>query len=185
MTTTTTHEPRVWLGCLACYNNGRLLGEWMDPAAAAEEDGSTWQHMPDLSPHEELWVMDAEYVPVTGEFGIDMCRQIAEAYEELDNPDQWEAFCAYHQNVNPGGGPLDVAAFEDAFCGKFDSFSEYADDWIKEMLEVAQKQHGLDDDDPLIRFFDRASYAREYEQAFTVVEAPAFDDYGVYVFRDM
>jgi antirestriction protein len=184
MSTTTTHEPRVWLGCLACYNNGRLTGRWMPPEEAADMTPENLE--PGHSPHhEEMWVMDAEYVPVTGEFGIDMCRQIADAYEELDNPDHWEAFCAYHRNVNPGGGPLDVAQFEDAFCGKYDSFSAYADDWIDEMLEMFQKQHGLDEDDPLIRFFDRSGYAREYEQGFTVVDVTSYDDYGVYVFRDL
>jgi glutamine synthetase len=27
---TTTETPRVWIGCLASYNAGRLIGEWVD-----------------------------------------------------------------------------------------------------------------------------------------------------------
>ena len=39
---TTTHprpavdEPRVWIGCLACYNEGRLRGDWFSAAEAAD-----------------------------------------------------------------------------------------------------------------------------------------------------
>lgn len=29
--------PRVWLGCLSCYANGRLVGDWYD---AIEADGA-------------------------------------------------------------------------------------------------------------------------------------------------
>lgn len=36
MTTTETVTPKVWIGCLAAYNAGRLHGEWVD--AAVDED---------------------------------------------------------------------------------------------------------------------------------------------------
>lgn len=48
---------QVWVGCLACYNEGRLNGNWLDP-----EDGAEWgcsRGTPD-DPHEETWVMDHE-----------------------------------------------------------------------------------------------------------------------------
>ena len=32
--TVTVARPRVWVGCLACYNEGRLVGEWVDIAAS-------------------------------------------------------------------------------------------------------------------------------------------------------
>lgn len=28
--------PRVWIGCLACYNEGRLVGDWHDALGADE-----------------------------------------------------------------------------------------------------------------------------------------------------
>lgn len=189
MTTTTTHEPRVWLGCLACYNNGRLLGEWMDPADAAEEDGSTWQHIPDFSPHEELWVMDAEYVPVTGEFGIDTCRQIAEAQEVVDES-QWGAFCAYSKHV---GGDLDPQRFEEAYVGHYDDFRDYSDGWAAEQIEMIvgsyEPSHGLSGHDKtglewLCQNFNYEGYARTLEMEMTVLETPHYET-GVYVFRDL
>ena len=27
---TTTNTPSIWLGCLNCYNNARLVGAWYD-----------------------------------------------------------------------------------------------------------------------------------------------------------
>ena len=36
MTTRTNTDitPRAWIGCLACYNNARLVGEWFDAETA-------------------------------------------------------------------------------------------------------------------------------------------------------
>ena len=33
---TTDTTPRVWIGCLACYNEGRLVGDWYDAITADE-----------------------------------------------------------------------------------------------------------------------------------------------------
>ena len=35
--TNTDTTPRAWIGCLACYNNARLVGEWFD-AETADKD---------------------------------------------------------------------------------------------------------------------------------------------------
>ena len=51
---------RIWVGCLACHNAGKLIGEWID-VNEREEDEVTpeYIHGRDTS-HEELWVMDFE-----------------------------------------------------------------------------------------------------------------------------
>ena len=38
MTTSSATDttPRVWIGCLACYNAGSLVGDWFDAATADE-----------------------------------------------------------------------------------------------------------------------------------------------------
>lgn len=45
MSTTTTPqtEPRVWIGCLACYNAGRLTGNGWGIEAIAQQLGVTTQ----------------------------------------------------------------------------------------------------------------------------------------------
>ena len=34
--TNTDTRPRAWIGCLACYNNARLVGEWFDAEAVPQ-----------------------------------------------------------------------------------------------------------------------------------------------------
>lgn len=35
-TTAISTTPRAWIGCLACYNEGRLVGDWFDAVTADE-----------------------------------------------------------------------------------------------------------------------------------------------------
>jgi antirestriction protein len=39
-TTTALDEPAIWLGCLSCYNNGRLNGKWITAEQAAEPEAA-------------------------------------------------------------------------------------------------------------------------------------------------
>lgn len=144
MTMTATGTPRVWVGCLACYNAaGYLVGEWFDAVDAPQE-------MDEFSPrvfcgkvapgghaenmHEELWVFDHEgfHGLLTGECSPSEARKLAEVLDSVDNP---EAFAAYVGNVGLGvtaSGEDNygdaVASFEDAFCGEFDCGGDYAQD---------------------------------------------------------
>ncbi|GAA2238528.1 hypothetical protein GCM10010401_08480 [Rarobacter faecitabidus] len=71
MTTTTPATettPSAWIGCLACYNAGRLVGDWFD-AISADEVTTYDIHGAHsrADSHDELWVMDHENIPVSGE----------------------------------------------------------------------------------------------------------------------
>ena len=51
---------RIWVGCLACCNAGRLTGRWIDVDETAEDEVTPKLiHGRDTS-HEELWVVDFE-----------------------------------------------------------------------------------------------------------------------------
>lgn len=65
-TTTTTPTPAAWVGCLACYNAGRLAGEWMDADALTEfvEGGAT---PCGFATHDEFWCFDTEWLGNVGE----------------------------------------------------------------------------------------------------------------------
>ena len=67
-TPTTDTTPRAWIGCLACYNEGRLVGDWYD-AINADEVTTYDLHGAHsrADSHDELWVMDHENIPVSGE----------------------------------------------------------------------------------------------------------------------
>ena len=67
-TTAISTTPRAWIGCLACYNAGRLVGDWFD-AVTADEVTTYDVHSAHsrADSHDELWVMDHENIPVKGE----------------------------------------------------------------------------------------------------------------------
>lgn len=76
-------ECAAWVGCLACYNAGNLVGQWHDAA-----DLEDWQIPADHNPtHEEWIVMDSEGLHI-GEL----------------SPDQWFtqwALYKAHMGVEP------------------------------------------------------------------------------------
>lgn len=152
-----TLEPKVWVGCLACYNNGDLRGEWMDAA-----DGPDWKCpvVDENGPHEEFWVMDYEGFGgmLDGE-----CSPMHAAYlaAELDAVPSWErnAFATW---VGDGNKP-DYSIFQDLYCGCWDSFRDYMDDDIEQLL--------LGVDETVARYFDDAGYCRDVEAEYTVLDA--------------
>jgi len=63
--------PRVWIGCLHCYNAGRLVGEWFD-AVDADEATLADVHRDaggSCVGCDELWCFNDENLPVRGEMG--------------------------------------------------------------------------------------------------------------------
>ena len=83
--TTTTAVPRVWLACLACYNDGRLVGEWVD-CTDVEDTTLAHLHKGSGGPYagcEEIWTFDHEYVPISGEFGPLEAAEWGRVFEEV------------------------------------------------------------------------------------------------------
>lgn len=109
--TITTDTPRVWIGCLACYNAGAIIGHWFDADGAGDvtvaevhaghftspEDVNAWRD----AAHEELWVMDHDGFrgALEGECSPATAQALAEALESLDDSYiPWEAWVAYADN---------------------------------------------------------------------------------------
>ena len=170
-----TNTPRIWLGCLNCYNNGRLVGAWYDAvdlyndedlgtAADVHERGG----FPAGEYCEEIWGLDHENMPVRGEMGLSDAREWGELYEELDDDDNWPVFCAWVSN----GNDPSVSEFTDHYQGQWDDFRTY----IQEMEESC----GTFRDWPelAVRYFDWDGYAEEMEQGHSILEAPQ----GVWIF---
>jgi hypothetical protein len=59
--TLTNITPRAWVGCLACYSGGRLVGEWLD--ADGLEDPDALEAICRNPEHEELWCFDIDNLP--------------------------------------------------------------------------------------------------------------------------
>lgn len=83
---------KVWVGCLACYNDGRLVGEWFD-AVDAPQDMEAFDTALEIAPghrlidgHEELWCFDTENSPVSGEMSPMDAQIYAGLIEDLEIP---------------------------------------------------------------------------------------------------
>jgi len=64
-----TTEPQAWIGCLAAYNAGHLHGRWvdlLDEDDLADDCKKILASSP-VDDAEELWVMDHEGLPISGE----------------------------------------------------------------------------------------------------------------------
>lgn len=128
---------RAWIGCLACYNNGSLKGDWFD---ALEAGDVTVEQVHGGKPcryeGDELWVMESEDIG-DGEMSPSEAQKRAEILSECQNP---EALIAYYDYV---GGTLEdcAARFEDAFRGKWENGEEFAEHLAEDTGSIATATH--------------------------------------------
>lgn len=179
-----TDTPRAWVGCLACYNAGELVGAWVDGIEAADsipgEDGgpeitarrSVWDaHFGEG--HEEWWVFDhegyGELLP--GECSPANAQSAAQLIAEAGDP---AAFIAYAGYV--GAKYATVEAFEEAYAGVWDTFEDYA----AELAEAIGLLAGASDE--LRAYFAYDRWARDLLLGGDYWTVPAPDG-AVYVFR--
>ena len=177
---TTDTTPRAWIGCLHCYNDGRLVGEWVDAEGA---DEVTLADVHGGAAHvrsgcEELWVLDHENIPVLGEMSPYDAAQWAEALAAVDEHlrPALRAWVETGTYVAEGFSDLpSVSDFQDRYCGEHESFSHYAQGLAEDI--------GLLDGVPeeVARYFNWESWTRDLGYDFTTTDSPGG---GVYVFRN-
>ena len=169
----TTITPRVWVGCLACYNDGCLTGQWIDAVDALDITPEDLHE--DETSHEELWCFDIEnFPPEVGEMDRLTAARWGDLYEEIGE-DYWEAFLAWVANdgySTDSFGLPEASEFKDSYRGRFSSFSDY----IQQELEDTCFFDGWPD--AAIRYFNWDAYERNAKYDFSVLDAPS----GVYVF---
>lgn len=172
MQTQSIVRPLVWIGCLACYNAGRLLGRWIDAVDADEITPEDLHGCP--TSHEELWCFDLEgFSAHTGELSPHTASLWGELFDELGEA-QWPAFLAWVENgscVVDAEGIPDPTAFEDRYRGCWPSFAEYLADEIEELQRTWPED--------AVRYFDEAAYERDARFDYDVLDAP---DGGVFIF---
>jgi len=178
MTTSTATDARVWIGCLACYNAGRLVGEWYDAAdadavsiEALHIDAETIARVS----CEEMWVMDHEGLPISGE-----CSPMEAAAwgRLLADVDEWQrdAFLAWVRLDWTGNDLPNVSDFLDAYMGEWDSMRDYADNLMDECGMWAEVPEWARP------YIDMDAFARDLSLDHGT--APALGG-GVYVFRSI
>jgi antirestriction protein len=127
--TDTTETPRVWVGCLACYNDGTLRGEWVD---ATEAGDFVPCHGRD---HEEWWCFDHEGFGglLAGECSPMEAQRVAELIERLDAWQPVAALAAWCDHVGlSGSGWPDLEQFSDEFAGEWNTLADYAEELFED-----------------------------------------------------
>jgi antirestriction protein len=150
---------RVWIGCLACYNEGNLLGEWYDVDQATDvttkalhatggievnDEGYVAGRDALYGPHEELWVFDTDETPhasLSREMSPMEAGEIAERLSDLENEGiDLEAFAAYCDHQGEEFTKADTDDFQEAYCGVWDDREDYAYN-LAEDLGTVPKDH--------------------------------------------
>ncbi len=168
--------PKAWVGCLACYNNADLVGEWFDACEAADVtlDVLHLEH-PLTDGCEEMWCFDVDGLPVNEEMDPITAAKWGNLLSFIDEKLQpaFYAWIASGAASLDGDGLPDPDAFEDAFVDAFTDFREYSDRLADETLL-------LDSSDEVRRYFDYEAFARDLTMDHIVEALP---DGDVAVFR--
>lgn len=131
---------RVWIGCLACYNDGQLIGQWYDASEAGTVTPDMIHVKERVDPevftayvtenHEELWCMDIEDAPsesLSREMSPSEAQAIADRLDDLErNHVEPAAYAAYCDNLGYDFTEDALGEFEDAYAGEWDNREDYA-----------------------------------------------------------
>lgn len=167
-----TPERRVWVGCLACYNDGRLMGDWYDADAVGELTSEELYEAHDprrhdvkdrregYGAHEEIWCFDIEGF---GHWNREMSP--SEAYEldraitaltDATGADP-EAVFAWASNIGADKADLEGGGFEDEYHGEHDSAEAFVQNMADEIYGDRDGALG-----PYGNYIDWERVARDY-----------------------
>ena len=169
--------PRIYIACLAAYNNGILHGAWIDADQSADELHQAVQQILAASPipgAEEWAIHDYEGF---GELRLSEW----ESFERVSNiaagiaehGDAFSAWLSYDESQDA----TDMRAFEDAYRGEWDSLRAYAEDYADStgMYDAAEKSgstYVVVDIDMLTRDLDIELYTVESDSHTVYVFDP-------------
>ncbi|OLF77698.1 antirestriction protein [Maricaulis sp. W15] len=138
-------EIRIYVACLAAYNNGRLHGRWIDAnqdAGAIRAEVATMLKASPI-PSAEEWAIH-DYDGFEG-------APISE-YEGIDSVAEKAAFIAEHGElggklIEHFGGELEYArcAIEDHYMGQYASFADFAREYTEESFTIPSALDGYID----------------------------------------
>lgn len=157
MTDVTHDTPRAWVGCLGCYNEGNLVGKWLDdPDEIREYECPRPTTIYNL--HEELWVMDHENAPwLSGECSPSEFADKAEAFTDAVTNLDADVVAAYI--ANHGIEYVEWDELEDkvteSFAGRYADLADFA-------YKSAEESEGLPEG-PYANYVDWEAVGRDLE----------------------
>lgn len=175
-------EPKVYVACLACYNEGRLHGMWMN----ADELEERWEYAEEhdrqdrvghFNPcprpsHDEWAIHDYDGVPDLGEHpDIPYLIKVMRCIEEHGEPFyEWFNLDPHNKSHHD-----DLSeAFEEAYCGAWDSPKDFAEQLAEDLGYLPSTREK--NPNPLFAFVD-------FEWWWTSTLQFAHDFSNGYVFR--
>jgi len=123
-------RPKVWIGCLAAYNNGVLHGDWVDAAVEGHELVRSAQEILSRSPEpdaEEWAIFDDDAFGGYRVEQYDSLEQVARVARGIK--EHGNAFAAWAELHDGDEAMLD--GFEDVYLGEYDS----PEAWAHEVLD--------------------------------------------------
>ena len=138
MTSAADSNPRIYVACLAAYNNGYLHGAWIDADQDADQIRDEIAVMLSRSP-----VEDAEDYAIHDYKGFEGVR-ISE-YAGIDTVARMGAFIAEHGALGAGlleqfGDDIDQAetALQDCYHGQFTSLADYMEELTGDSITIPE-----------------------------------------------
>lgn len=135
----TTDTPKVWVACLAAYNNGKLHGKWID-AVDEDEINEGIQEVLKTSPEPgaEEWAFH-DYDGFPGGMGEhESVEKVAEIGALI--AERGDAARAYIGNV--GVEYATAEDFEDSYKGEYESAADFAEESTDELGEIPEDLPG-------------------------------------------
>ncbi|ATQ57020.1 antirestriction protein ArdA [Paracoccus yeei] len=138
MTNVSDSSPRIYVACLAAYNNGSLHGAWIDADQDADQIRDAISAILARSPIE-----DAEEYAIHDYGGFEGVS-ISE-YAGIDSVARMAAFIAEHGALGAGllaqfSGNMDQAesALEEGYHGQFASLADYMEELTTESVTIPE-----------------------------------------------
>ena len=144
---TDTETPRIYVACLKSYNEGNLIGRWID-ATDVDHIQEEIEELLSKSGGEEWAIHDYENFGGLSISEYQDLEKVAELGELIEEHGEAFAVFADHEGVEFAT----VQRFEDSYCGEWESETDYAENLFDELYTVP---------DYLVGYIDYEKYARD------------------------
>jgi len=172
--------PRIYVASLSDYNDGRLVGRWIDAAIEPEELAQQVEDMLASSPTpgaEEWAIHDYEGfgpLPLSEYERLAIVSRVACGIAE-----HGEAFAHWAALIGTSD-PDDLDRFEDTYLGCFESLERYAEDLLDDLGYLDDVDKAVPEGiQPYVKV-DIAGFARDLELSGELTTSDGSE--GVYIF---
>ena len=159
-------DSQIYVACLASYNAGSLVGEWITPADTEEKLQAQIDAILKASPEpdaEEWAIHDYDNFPNLGEYPSNKDIIKVKQHQTYAGINETNAFLSIYQID-------DLEHFNESYAGEFDSFSDYSNELADDCFNASD-----------IQYFDYDAFERDCHFNCHEADAP---NHKVYIFRE-